>query len=116
MVRGNVFGAEALAEREGDALNKFARVDEDQCRFVVFRMRSKLVKYLLPHGVRGDRCEFIAGNFDGDVHDAALAELNHISGRTVGVNTGEEFGDEFDRILRGGQTDSLRRRIAASNE
>ncbi len=56
------------------------------------------------------------GNFDGDVELAALAYLDDGGGFAVGMDSGEEIGDEFDGVLGGGEADSLRRRGEAGQE
>ena len=51
--------------------------------------------------------EFVAGDFDGDVELAALADLDDGGGFSFWVDAGEEIGNERDGILCGGEADAL---------
>ena len=54
MVGGDVLGAEALAEFEGDLFDEAAGVDEDERGAVILGVGGELVEDLLPHAVGGD--------------------------------------------------------------
>ena len=56
----------------------------------------------------GYGAEFVAWDFDGEVELAALAYLDDGGRFAVGMDAGEEAGDEFDGVLGGGEADSLR--------
>ncbi len=77
---------------------------------MLLRDGGELVEDLGPHGGRGDGAEFVGRHLDGKIERAALADLHDLRARTRGVRAGEEVGDEFDGILRGGEADALRRR------
>ena len=80
-------------------------------------MGGELVEDLVPHAGGGDGAEFVAGDFDGEVEFAALAYLDDGGGLAVlAMDAGEEVGDQFDGVLRGGEADALRRRGAAGEE
>ena len=116
VVRGYVLGADAGGEFEGDFFDEAAGVDEDEGGAVVLGVVGEFVEYLGPHAGVGDGAEFVAGDFDGDVELAALAYLDDGGGLAVGVDAGEEVGDEFDGVLRGGEADALRWRGEAGEE
>ena len=105
---GDVFGADAVGEFEGDLFDEAAGVDEDEGGAVVLRVGGELVEDLFPHAGVGDGAELVAGDFDGDVELAALAYLDDGGGFAVWMDAGEEVGDEFDGVLGGGEADSLR--------
>ena len=76
VVRGDVFVADAFGEFEGDFFDKAAGVDEDEGGAVILRVGGEFVEDLFPHAGVGDGAEFVAGDFDGDVEFAALADLD----------------------------------------
>ncbi len=76
VVRGDVLRAEALGEGEGYLLDEAACVDEDQRGAMVLRVCGELVEDLVPHVVGGDGAELVAGDFDGEIELAALADLD----------------------------------------
>ena len=105
-MRSHVFVAEAFGKGEGYFFYEAARVDEDQRGAVVLGVGSELVEDLFPHRGVGDGAELVAGDFDGEVEVAALANLNDSCRLAGGVRSGEEAGYQFDGILRGGEADS----------
>ena len=116
VMSGDVLGAETVAELEGDLFDEAAGVDKDKSGTVVLCVVGELVEDFGPHGVGGDGAEFVAGDLDGEVKLAALAYLNNGGGRTGGVGSGEEFGDELNGVLGGGKADALRRSGEAGEE
>ena len=116
VVCGDVLGADAAGEFEGDFFDEAAGVDEDEGGAVVLRVGGEFVEDLFPHAGVGDGAELVAGDFDGDVELAALAYLDDGGRFAVFVNAGEKVGDEFDWVLRSGETDSLRRHGEAGQE
>ena len=85
VVCGDVFGADAVGEFEGDFFDEAAGVDEDERGAVILRVGGEFVEDLFPHAGVGDGAEFVAGDFDGDVELAALAYLDDGGGLAVGI-------------------------------
>ena len=54
VVRGNVLGAEAAGEFEGDFFDEAAGVDEDESGAVILCVGGELVEYFGPHAGVGD--------------------------------------------------------------
>src|ERR1700722_16290612 len=106
---GYVLGTKARGEFEGDLFDEAASVDEDQGRAVILSVGGKLIEDLGPHIAAGDRVELVAWDLDGKVELATLADLDDSRRLTVFVDASEEVGNEFNGILRGEETDSLRR-------
>ena len=76
MVSGNVLGAEAFGELEGDLLDEAAGVDEDEGGAMVLGETGELVEDLLPHGGGGERAELFGGNLTAEIEVAARAYLD----------------------------------------
>ncbi len=79
-------GPMRVREFEGDLFDEAAGVDEDQRGAVVLGVGGELVEDLVPHAVGGDGAEFVAGDFDGEVELAALADLDDGGGLAVGMD------------------------------
>ena len=116
MMGGDVLGTEAVAEFEGDFFHEAAGVDEDEGGAVILGVVGEFVEDLGPHGVGGDGAEFVAGNLNGEVELATLADLDDGGGRMGGVGAGEEFGYKLDGVLGSGEADALRRRGQTGEE
>ena len=86
--------AEAFVERKGDALAHAARSDEDQRCLMLVNLGGDAVVNLAPHLFARHWAEFVAGNFDRQLHFAAVPdvddrrtlaqELRHLFQRTHG--------------------------------
>ena len=59
-----------------DALGQAARVDEDQRGAVGGDVAGEAVVDLVPHLAGGDGAEFVARDFDGEIHLAAVADVD----------------------------------------
>ena len=63
---------------------------------MVLGVGGEFVEDLFPHAGVGDGAEFVAGDLDGDVELAALADLDDgggFAGFWVFMDAGEEVGD-----------------------
>ena len=67
--------AEALFERERDALAHAAGRHEDERRAVGENLLREAIVDFAPHLAAGNRAEFVAGDFDGERHFAAAADV-----------------------------------------
>ncbi len=83
VVGGDVLGAEALGELEGDLFDEAAGVDEDEGGAVVLGVGGEFVEDLLPHGGGGEGAELVGGDLDGEIEVAALAYLDDGGGGAV---------------------------------
>ena len=86
----------------GDALREPAGVDEDQRRSVGGDELGEAIVDLGPHLVGGHGSELVSRDLDGELHVAAVSDLDDIR------RGAEEARDLLDRFHRGGKADSLR--------
>src|SRR4029077_2705669 len=114
VMRGDGVFAKTLFEMVRDAFGKAARIDEHERRAVLANELGDAIVDFVPHFMRGDRTEFAGGNFNREVEDALVADLDDNGIRTATAS--EEMGNQFDWLLGGGEADAHRRTIGESFE
>src|ERR1019366_8301415 len=102
MMRQDGGFAEALRQMMSYFFGQAAGVDEHQRGAMFEREIRQAVVDVLPHLIAGDRVQFVARDFDGQIHRAAMADLDNF-----GV-AAEELRDLFDGADGGGESDFLK--------
>src|SRR6266852_235594 len=103
-MRGHGIATEAFGEMMRHALREPAGVDENERRGMLIGKLGDAVVDLAPHFIGGHRAKLARGNFDGQIHFTAMADL--YDGRVVALISRQEMGDSLDRLLRRGETDA----------
>ena len=103
VVRQDGVFAQALGQMMGHALRQAARIDEDQGGAVGADQLGGAVVDLAPHLVGGHGAELVARHFDGQLHGAAMAHVDHVHA------VAQEGRDILQRFHGGGEADALRR-------
>ncbi len=98
VMRGHGVTSEAFGEIVGNALGQAAGIDEDERGGMLIGELRKAIVDFAPHFIGGDRAELAGRYFDGDIHLAAMADLDN--GGIVAVGPGQEMRDGLDRLLR----------------
>ncbi len=93
---------ETLVEREGDAFAHPPGADEDQRRAMRADLLGDAIVDLAPHLFARDRTELVAGNFDAQLHLAAVSDVDRR--RPIA----QKSGDVFERPHRRREPDALR--------
>ena len=69
-------GPRRSAERVRDAFRQTARIDEDERGALAEDVAGQAIVDFLPHLAGGDRAEFVVGDLDGEVHLAAVSDVD----------------------------------------
>src|SRR5580658_1921331 len=106
-MRGDGVLPQALAKMMRHALGEAARVDKNKRGPVLRGECGEPIVDLVPHFVGRDGAKLASWNFDGQIEFTAMTDL-----RDDGIGpsgAAEEMGDEFDWLLRGGETNARER-------
>src|SRR5579883_186649 len=110
MMREDGVRAETFRKMMRDAFGEAPRVDKDECGAIFAGQPGDAVVDFVPHFIAGDGAEFVAGDFDGELHLALVADLDDFR---FGA---EKLSDFFDRADSGGEADFLERAAGQSFE
>ena len=105
MMRQDGGFAQAFGKMMRYFFRKPARVDEHQRGAMFQRQVRQAVVDVLPHLIAGDRVQFVARDFDRQVHGPAMADLDDLR------IAAEELRDLFNRADRGRKTNLLERAL-----
>ena len=104
VVGGDRVFSQSFAEMMRHALGQPARVDKDKRGTMLGGKRRDAIVNLIPHFVRCHGSQLAAGNFDGQIEFAPMADLHNFRGDVVCAS--QKTGHEFDRLLRCGKANA----------
>ena len=104
MVGGDRVFSQSFAEMMRHALGQPARVDKNKRGTMLGGKRRDAIVNLVPHFVRCHGPQLAAGNFDGKIEFAAMADLHDFWGDEVCA--GQKIGHEFNGLLSCGKANA----------
>src|SRR5947199_6136674 len=104
MMRGDGIFSQALAKMMGHTLGQAPRVDKNKSGTMLRRECCDAIVDFVPHFVERDGAKLAAGNFNGQVEFAPMADLHDV--RSGSLSARQKTGDQFDGLLRGRESDT----------